>query len=246
MIVLFTDFGLEGPYTGQVKAALWRIAPIVPVIDLFADAPAQRPREAAYLLAAYVDAMPAGSVFLCVVDPTVGSERPAVAARIDGRWFVGPGNGLFEPLLRRASTARTFFIHSGPEPVSASFHGRDLFAPAAAHLAKGGDVGECGLVEGKIPRFLDWPDDLPVIVYVDVYGNLMTGLRACIIPDDAVLVVAGRRLVRARTFSDVPLGAAFWYENANGLAEVAVNRGRADRLFERGVGDEVQIISAKS
>src|SRR5579883_1868908 len=110
MIVLFTDFGLEGPYTGQVKAVLWREAPGIPVFDLFADAPMQRPQEAAYLLAAYAMAFPAGTVFLAVVDPGVGTDRPAEAVQIDGRWFVGPGNGLFEPLLRRAGVVRSFAI----------------------------------------------------------------------------------------------------------------------------------------
>lgn len=243
--MLFTDFGLAGPYTGQVKAAILRVIQDVPVIDLFADAPVQRPKEAAYLLAAYANSLPMGSVFLCVVDPTVGGDRPGVAAQIDGRWFVGPGNGLFEPLLRRATVSGTYLIQPGSEPVSASFHGRDIFAPTAARLAKGLSVGECRLISGPIPRFMDWPDDLPAIVYVDIYGNLMTGLRASVISDDTTLALAGRRLRRARTFSDVPVGAAFWYENANGLAEVAVNCGRADTMFAQGVGDGVQIISAK-
>lgn len=245
MIVLFTDFGLDGPYIGQVKAVLWRIAPGVPVIDLFADAPVQRPREAAYLLAAYAIAMPEGSVFVCVVDPTVGGDRPAMAAEIDGRWFVGPGNGLFEPLLRRAESRRAFLIAPPPGPVSASFHGRDVFAPVAARLALGLSLESCGLIAAPVPRFSDWPDDLPVVVYVDVYGNLMTGLRAAAVPTDALLSLNGQLLSRQRTFADVPPGGAFWYENSNGLAEIAVNRGRADEIFGAGIGARVQIISAK-
>src|SRR5262249_39838120 len=121
MIVLFTDFGLEGPYTGQVKAVLWREAPTVPVVDLFADAPMQRPQEAAYLLAAYAGVFPADSVFLCVIDPGVGTSRPAEVHRIGGCWFVGPGNGLFEPLLRRASSSDSFAIPVSAA-ASASFH----------------------------------------------------------------------------------------------------------------------------
>jgi S-adenosylmethionine hydrolase len=245
MIALFTDFGLEGPYTGQIKAAIWRDVPTVPIIDLFADAPVQRPMEAAYLLAAYAGAMPAGSLFLCVVDPTVGSERPAVAVRIDTNWFVGPGNGLFEPLLRRAQAAETFLIAPPAGTISASFHGRDLFAPVVARLAQGLSAEESGLVADTIPRFGDWPDDLPAIVYVDTYGNLMTGLRASGIEKDATVVLAGQRLARARTFSDVPVGTPFWYENANGLVEVAVNRGRADDFFKQGIGAAVQVVSTR-
>src|SRR5215813_9228487 len=103
MIVLFTDFGLTGPYTGQVKAVLHHLAPEVPVVDLFADAPSRNPKASAYLLAAYAVWFPAGTVFLAVVDPGVGGERPAVAVAADGRWFVGPGNGLLEIVQRRAT-----------------------------------------------------------------------------------------------------------------------------------------------
>lgn len=241
MIVLFTDFGLEGPYVGQVKAVLWREAPGVPVIDLFADAPAHRPREAAYLLAAYVDAFPSAAVFLCVVDPGVGGARPAVAAEIDGRWFVGPGNGLFEPLARRAASLRGFAIQPPERPISASFHGRDLFAPVAGRLARGLDPAAAGLRAAPLPRFPDWPDDLAAVTYVDRFGNLVTGLRASRLPADAELELAGRRLARARTFADVPEGAAFWYENANGLAEVAVNQGRADTAFGAGIGAPLSV-----
>ncbi|HTR13586.1 MAG TPA: SAM-dependent chlorinase/fluorinase, partial [Roseiarcus sp.] len=102
MIALFTDFGLAGPYTGQMKAVLYEMAPGVPVIDLFADAPAGNPRASAYLLAAYSAWFPENTVFLCVVDPGVGGERPAIIVKADGRFFVGPGNGLFELVLRRA------------------------------------------------------------------------------------------------------------------------------------------------
>ncbi|HEY1722948.1 MAG TPA: SAM-dependent chlorinase/fluorinase [Magnetospirillaceae bacterium] len=230
MIVLFTDFGLEGPYTGQVKAVLWREAPQVPVFDLFADAPMQRPQEAAYLLAAYAAAFPVGTIILAVVDPGVGTDRPAEAIQIDGRWFVGPGNGLFEPLLRRAETVRSFII-SVPEWASASFHGRDLFAPVAGRLARGLSADQAGITAAPATRRLDWPDDLPAVVYIDRYGNAMTGLRASRLSADAILHVGDRTIQRARTFGDVPEGTGFWYENANGLAEIAVNRGRADTYF---------------
>ena len=94
MIVLFTDFGLEGPYTGQVRAVLYRTAPQVPVVDLFADAPAGKPKPAAYLLAAYGVWFPPGTVLLAVVDPGVGGPRAPVIVEAEGRWYVGPDNGL--------------------------------------------------------------------------------------------------------------------------------------------------------
>src|ERR1700747_3376712 len=100
MIVLLTDFGLEGPYTGQVLAVLQQAAPGVATIPLFADAPAGKPQPSAYLLAAYAAWFPEGTVFLCVVDPGVGGARPAIFLETDGRWYVGPGNGLFELVSR--------------------------------------------------------------------------------------------------------------------------------------------------
>ena len=106
MIVLFTDFGLHGPYTGQMKAVLHQMAPGIPAIDLFADAPVGNPKASAYLLAAYAAWFPAGTIFLCVVDPGVGGPRPSIILEADGRWYVGPGNGLFELVQRRAGKRR--------------------------------------------------------------------------------------------------------------------------------------------
>ncbi|QCG97569.1 hypothetical protein E6C67_27840 [Azospirillum sp. TSA2s] len=240
MILLFTDFGLSGPYTGQMKAVLAQQAPTVPVIDLFADAPAFDPQLSAYLLAAYAPAFPAGSVFLCVVDPGVGTDRRPVMVEADGRWFVGPDNGLFALLARRATSLNAWTIDWIPDRLSASFHGRDLFAPVAAGLATGRSIARSPLAPTAIDR-PDWPDELPRIVYVDVYGNAMTGMRAATLPADAVLSAAGNRVTRARTFGAVGPGQPLWYENSNGLAEIAVNRGRADRALGLAVGDPVTV-----
>jgi S-adenosylmethionine hydrolase len=240
MIVLFTDFGLAGPYTGQVKAVLHRLAPAVPVIDLFADAPMRNPRASAYLLAAYATWFPPGSVFLAIVDPGVGGERAALLVEADGRRYVGPGNGLLEIVRRRARTSRVAAITWRPADLSASFHGRDLFAPVAARAA----LGEAPGAEERPPDFAcqaEWPDDLAEIVYVDHYGNALTGLRAATLSQGAALVSGTQRIHRARTFSDLPAGAPFWYENANGLAEIAVNMGNAAAMLGLGIGSPLAI-----
>ena len=240
MIVLFTDFGPGGPYTGQMKAVLAREAPGVPVVDLADDLPACEPEPAAYLLAAVAPAFPTGAVFVCVVDPGVGSERAPVALSAGGRWYVGPDNGLLAIAARRADDARWFTITWRPAALSASFHGRDLFAPVAAMLARGEEVPGTPL-DGAATVGIDWPADRAAIVYIDPYGNAMTGLRAARLAEDAIVVAGARRLGRLRTFSDAEPGAAFWYENANGLAEIAVNRGRADRALGLKVGTPVRI-----
>ena len=242
MIVLFTDFGLHGPYTGQVKAVLHRMAPGIPVIDLFADAPVANPRASAYLVATYAEWFPAGAVFLCVVDPGVGGPRPAIVVEADGRWYVGPGNGLFELVCRRAREPRIWDIDWKPDRMSATFHGRDLFAPVAAMLARG-EPPPGGLRLDQSDRCRDWPDDLGEVVYVDHFGNAMTGLRAAVLPPDARLGVAGRLLESATTFSSLPPGTAFWYENSNGLAEISVNQGRADRELGLAIGSPVEIVT---
>lgn len=225
MIVLCTDFG-PGPYTGQMQAVLAQQAPAIPVINLFDDLPCWDIRAAAYLLPAYVADFPLDSVFLCVVDPGVGSEqRQPVIGRIDGRWYVGPGNGLFHILARRSRSAHFWRIDWQPEQLSASFHGRDLFAPVAARLACGIPPEGDGISE-PLPVG-DWPDDLLQILYIDHFGNAITGLRAGQLAASQRLKVGGYLLNRATTFSDVPAGEMFWYENANGLVEIAVNCGRA-------------------
>jgi S-adenosyl-L-methionine hydrolase (adenosine-forming) len=110
----------------------------VPIVDLFADAPLGNPKASAYLLPAYVGWFPPATIFLCVVDPGVGGTRPAIILAADGRWYVGSGNGLFELVQRRADgKTRSWDIECKPDRLSASFHGRDLFAPVAAMLARG-------------------------------------------------------------------------------------------------------------
>jgi S-adenosyl-L-methionine hydrolase (adenosine-forming) len=152
MIALFTDFGLHGPYTGQMKAVLHQMAPGIPIIDLFADAPVGNPKASAYLLAAYAAWFPVRTVFLCVVDPGVGGTRPSIFLEADGRWYIGPGNGLFELIQRRARETRSWDIDWKPKHLSASFHGRDLFAPAcwravippAGHVTMAEIAGQTG------------------------------------------------------------------------------------------------------
>jgi S-adenosylmethionine hydrolase len=239
MIVLFTDFGLEGPYTGQVQAVLHQQAPGIPVVSLFADLASFEIQAAAYLLPAYAPGFPPGSVFLCVVDPGVGGERPGAVLRADGRWYIGPDEGLFAILARRARQLECWHL-----PLSAmaspSFHGRDVFAPMAARLARDGNVG-AGLVADTANTRPEWPDELRRVVYIDHYGNAITGLRAAAADDAATLRINGHVVPRARTFVDVEPGDAFWYANSSGLVEIAVNLGRADRQLDIAVGTPFEI-----
>lgn len=238
VIVLFTDFGLEDPYIGQMQAVLHRDAPGVPQLNLFARAPNFDPHASAYLLAAYCGEFPDGTVFLAVVDPGVGGGRRPCVVQADGRWFVGPDNGLFNVIAMRAQALDWWDIDWRPPRLSASFHGRDLFAPVAARIARGDAVP--GVVADPGERILPgWPPDLAQVIYIDHYGNAMTGIRAASLAGDVELEVGVHRLRRAETFSAVAAGAAFWYENANGLVEIAVNQGHAATRLGLSLGDRV-------
>jgi len=242
VIALFTDFGCEGPYTGQVEAVLHQHSPGTPVVRLLADAPGFNARASAYLLAACTSVFPPDTVFLCVIDPGVGSDRRPLIMSADGCWFVGPDNGLLEITRRQARQAEVREVLWRPARLSASFHGRDLFAPVAAMLANG-DMPHSRLPAADT-RFADWPDDLAEIIYIDHYGNAVTGTRACMLGERVMIEVAGCRLRRARTFNDVEQGAGFWYENANGLVEIAVNCGNAAAMFDLAVGTRIGISQA--
>lgn len=235
MIYVFTDYGFDGPYAGLMRAVLARDAPRVPVIDLMHDAPLRDPRRSAYLLAALAAEMQPGSICLAVIDPGVGGERPGIVVSAGERYFVGPGNGLFEIVQRRADRPAAWRIDWRPERLSASFHGRDIFAPVAAMIAKN-EWSACSAMEQewredrKRPG-ADWPDDLAEAIYIDGFGNVMTGLRADDIRRSATVEVSGRLLASARTFGDVAEGDGFWYENSLGLVEIAVNHGNAAQQY---------------
>ncbi len=226
MIAILTDFGTSGSYIGQMRVVIHADAQSIDVVDLFPDLPVCNVRASAYLLPAYTQFLPAGTVCLCVVDPGVGTDRKALALKIDERWFVGPDNGLFSRLIRRARKVEVFEICWRPRYLSDSFHGRDLFAPVAARLAKGDIAGleQIGMEELFMPS---WPEELPEVVYVDHYGNLVTGLRAEAIQKPATLEIEGQRCRYSRTFAEADSGQLFWYENSNGLVEIALNQGNA-------------------
>jgi len=239
MIALFTDFGLGGPYVGKVHAVLHRRAPGIPIVDVFHDVPNHNIRAGAYLLPAYTRDFPVGTVFVCVVDPGVGSARRALMLEADGRWYVGPDNGLLQIAARRAHKPVWHEILWRPESLSATFHGRDLFAPVAAELAQG-RIPKSRLVPAPTGPFEAWPEDMAEIVYIDHYGNALSGLHADrVSPQRTVLQHNGARYRRAGTYAEVPPGEIFWYVNANGLVEMAANGCSAAQSAKIRVGDPV-------
>jgi len=240
VIVLFTDFGSSDPYVGQVKAVLHRAAPRAPVVDALNDAPDFGIEPAAHLLAALAPSYPRGSVFVAVIDPGVGGPRDAIVVQAEGRSFVGPDNGLLSVVWQRAKRRRCRRIVWRPDSLSSSFHGRDLFAPVAAALARG-RAPSGWLAALRAPRVLLDAADLGKVIFVDHYGNAMTGLRAGSLVPEARLRVGRRTLAHAQTFSKARPGIAFWYANSLGLVEIAANRSSAARKLRLQIGSPIAV-----
>lgn len=241
IVVLFTDFGLQGPYCGQMEAEVLKWHPSANVINLFANAPSFNSRASAHLLSAYTKGFPKGTVFLSVIDPGVGSrQRDPIVVFADDYVFVGPGNGLFDVVASRSDRVAAYKIVWQPSNLSNTFHGRDLFAPVAAKLAAGNlEDGWLAPIECASLQVSD--DDLFEVIYVDDYGNAITGVRENNIAliDAKYAQIHGHLLSKQRTFADVPESQGFWYINSSGLVEIAVNKGSAADIFSLEVGDKI-------
>ncbi len=236
-VYFLSDFGSEDPYAGVVKAVLKRKAPGVEVVDLAHDLPPQDLRRAAYALYEALPYLEPGSVILAVVDPGVGSERRAIAA-FGERIYVGPDNGLFT-LAWDLDAPKEAFLLAWPA-ASATFHGRDLFAPAAAHLALrlppkalGPGLDPQGLV--RLPLTLS--ERKGEVLTFDRFGNAITTLTRA--PSGGWVRVGGRRIPIQRTYAEAPPGEALAYLGSAGLLEIAVNRGSAREALGLREGEPV-------
>jgi len=208
------------------------------VVNLISDAPCGDFRRSAYLLAALTNGLPSGCVVAAVVDPGVGGLRDPLIVEADGRTFIGPDNGLLSRVVAQARDVQVARIDWRPERLSSSFHGRDLFAPVAGILSRGQGVDRSPLHKGGIEG-ADWPVEIGEVVYVDHFGNAMTGMSAASADSTRLLLVNDQPIAYAETFSAVPKGQSFWYPNSCGLVEVAVNQGRAADVLGLEVGHPV-------
>lgn len=243
MFFLFTDFGYQGPYVGQMKAILGKRHPTMPIIDLMHDAPQFNARAASYLLGVLSDRIPQNAFTVAVVDPGVGSDRRPVAVQADGRWFIGPDNGLLQMVARQAQQVSVHEITWRPEKLSASFHGRDIFAPVAAEIAAGNLDQLNALSQNDTLIGENWPEDLAEVIYCDGYGNAMLGLRYDRFQKGTRIRIADVDIPFASTFSDVAVGAPIAYKNSLGLVEIAVNQGNASQLFRLSPGSKIRLAS---
>jgi S-adenosylmethionine hydrolase len=258
LITLLTDFGVHDAYVGAMRGVLLSRCPTVSLVDITHEVPPHDIRRAGFLLAAAAPWFPDGTVHLAVVDPGVGGSRRAIVLESDRQLFVGPDNGLFTRVAGHASSWRAFELEPtrlGLSEIHPTFHGRDLFAPAAAALAGGRGAEEFGARVSDIVRVsLPEPSRVSVdetelaVVHVDRFGNVVTSLgldsreRAPGAPPWTI-VCRGRPvpLPLVATYSEASPGALFAVWGSSGMLEISLAQARADTLLGVGLGDRLVI-----
>jgi S-adenosylmethionine hydrolase len=249
IVSLLSDFGLVDPYVGVMKARVLAEAPSASLVDLTHDVDPGDVRGGAFLLAQATPWFPDGAVHLAVVDPGVGTARRAVAVEAEGGFFVGPDNGLFTLALagRRIRRAVVLPVGRGASP---TFHGRDVFAPAAGRLATGAPIESLGRPAGRLLT-LDWPSPrrrgattVGEVVHVDRFGNLVTNLRTIDNGrgDGGELSVGGFHTKQVfRTYGDVNHGQPLALRGSHGFIEIAVRDGSAAAVLGVARGDKIVV-----
>ena len=262
VITFLTDFGLQDDFVGTCHGVMKRIAPGVQIIDITHGIPPQQVLQGALVLCNTLPYMPEG-VHLAVVDPGVGSHRRPLALRTaDGRFLVGPDNGLLLPAADELGGVADAHELANPEyaleSVSRTFHGRDLFSPAAAHLALGVPLTELGppidpgaLVRLDVPRPEVGQNRIrATVLYVDHFGNMQLNLKrrhleeAGVLPGVTVeleLALDRYYATAARTFADARPGEIILYEDSYGNIAIAISGGSAAELFDAGANQELRI-----
>ena len=268
-ICFLSDFGLDDSYVGVVKGAILSVDSTLQVVDLTHAVPPQDVRSGAFLLMTAVPYFPPGTVYLAVVDPGVGTDRRAIAVEAAGYRFIGPDNGLLSWALLRLSgvgasvglIGNTLRLGGGvsgvalTEPrfwrptVSATFHGRDVFGPVAAHLAGGLPLAELGPAVESI-RALPLPGPSRQgrtvrgeVIHVDRYGNLVTNLSGADVPPDATIGIGDRAIVGLAPHFQQP-AELIALVGSSGLVEIAVPNGDAARRLGLGAGATVTVTSS--
>ncbi len=256
-IFLLTDFGERDHYAGHMKAVIAGIAPLAPVIDLSHGIEPYAVDEAAWMLEITLPVLPERAVVIAVVDPGVGTSRRALVVCREGRYFVGPDNGVLTPILRgtRADDQGECDVREITAPqtrratASNTFHGRDIFAPAGAYLATGLDHQRLGPPVSNpvlLPPCRGEPNGfgrlLGRVIHIDRYGNLITTIRASQLFPRFAIDAGGREIdVHVRTFAEAPPGALFCHADSSGFVAIAVNQGSAAALLGARRGDPVVV-----
>jgi S-adenosylmethionine hydrolase len=246
LITILTDFGTADSYVAEVKGVLLSGAPGATLVDVTNEVAPGDIRSAAYILERTWHRFPPSTIHLVVVDPGVGSSRAALALSAHGHRFVGPDNGVFTPVLHDAEVEAVVLQAQGE--VSRTFHGRDLFAPAAAALASGATLSSLGQQFAGIPHRLAYTPPHPEnggvvgeVVYVDRFGSLVTNIPAHLVPSHAKVEIDELEIGRLKqTYNDVATGSLLAYIGSGGMVEIAVRDGSAAQRLGIGMGGRVR------
>ncbi len=258
-ITLTTDFGNSDQYVSAMKAVILGINPEVRLVDVSHEIPPQDIMAAAWVLKNSAFLYPAGTIHLVVVDPGVGTDRNPVAVRIGEQLFVGPDNGLFSLIADRDPyDAVLLDDHTyWRSECSSTFHGRDIFAPVAAHLSRGLPLHDLG---SSLQELITYHWALPIadeegiqgwVVHIDHYGNLITNISEDMVRKmagtHAVKVYAGSTIIKklSETFADVAEGEASAVIGSSGMLEIIVNKGNASRFLSVEKGAPVTVLVQK-
>jgi S-adenosylmethionine hydrolase len=251
LLTLTTDFGTDGPYVAAMKGIILGLAPGTQLVDVSHAIAPQNILEGAFVLAGIIDAFPPGTVHLAVIDPGVGTDRRMIAALVADQWFVLPDNGLLSAVLRGRPPIGIWSITNPAirrRTVSPTFHGRDIMAPAAAHLLRGGDPAQLGPELAKVVTLsnFDPRDDehglVGEVIFRDAFGNLITNVRSerLMVHSSWAVEIAGSRVEGlSRTYGERPTGTLVALEGSTGWIEVAVVNGDAARQLTAGPGTTV-------
>jgi S-adenosylmethionine hydrolase len=255
IVTLTTDFGTAGPYVAALKGVLLDLAPNVQLVDVCHTISPQNILEGGFVLAGIVDVFPKGTVHLAVIDPGVGTERRLIAAKVADAWFVVPDNGLLTGVARGRELSGIWELTNPAlqrSVVSATFHGRDILAPAAAHLTRGGDPAQLGprrtgfITLRNFEPNADGQGFAGEVIFRDAFGNLITNINVDHIRDTPrdswAIEIAGECIQGIlRTYGDRPSGTLIALVGSSGWVEVAVVNGDAARQLTAGAGTTVWI-----
>jgi len=261
MVTLLTDFGLKDPYVGMMKGVILTVNPAARIIDISHHVKAGAIGQAAHILRETYPYFPKGTVHVTVVDPGVGSKRRAIIVMAQSHLFVGPDNGMFWPIIDLHQNIKIIHITETKyflRDVSETFHGRDIFAPVAAHLSMGADPFEMGTaISDPVKLQLPAPHQegntlYGEIVHVDHFGNLITNIHRKeierFIGNSRPVIGLGDLIIEGmrRTYAEAIPGEALALIGSSDNLEIAVNLGRADNKLgldlKRIVGMEVKVI----
>lgn len=247
VITLVTDFGLRDPYVAEMKGVILNICPSVNIVDISHEIEKFNVRTGSYVLASSSPFFPKGTINVAVVDPGVGTERRGLCVETERFFFVGPDNGLLALAVRGERVKHIYVIENMEfllSPVSSTFHGRDMFAPVAAHLAEGTDASDFGPRTRNmiIPTFANVIKDGSKIsgevIDVDDFGNVITNITEKDLESfgdtEELSVEVGRKEMRLRfceAYGNVEVGRPLALVGSHGFLEISVNQGNASKVF---------------